>query len=99
MHGKTIVIDDYTKLRARTLEISNYSTWLKGKKTGESSLIVELHFLPFFAQMQCGVMTELGLRRGKITIMKGFHFKTNPILHEINELVMSLDVGLSLIHI
>lgn len=38
-------------------------------------------------------MTELGLRRGKISIMKGFHFKTNPILNELNELINNLDVG------
>lgn len=93
MQSKTNVIDKFSKLSARSLSICNYSTWLKGKKTGESSLVVELHFLPFFSQMQCGVMTELGLRRGKISIMKGFHFKTNPILNEINELVMALDEG------
>jgi hypothetical protein len=75
------------------LDISQYSTWLKGKKTGVASLLVELQFLPFFQQMQCGVMTEMGLRRGKITIMKGFHFKTNPILNEINGLIINLDIG------
>jgi len=75
------------------LEISQFSTWLKGKKTGVSSLLVELQFLPFFQQMQCGVMTEMGLRRGKITIMKGFHFKTNPILNELNVLINNLDIG------
>ena len=78
---------------AREFEISNYSTWLKGKKTGVASVVVQVIFLPFFEQMQCGEMTELGLRRGKITIMKGFHFKTNPILNELNELIINLDVG------
>lgn len=93
MQTKTSVLDSYSKLLLRSLEISQYSTWLKGKRTGVASLLVQLQFLPFFEQMKCGVMTELGLRRGKISIMKGFHFKTNPILIELNELINNLDVG------
>ena len=93
IHTKTSTIDIQSKLQSQMLEISQFSTWLKGKKTGVSSLLVELQFLPFFQQMQCGVMTEMGLRRGKITIMKGFHFKTNPILNELNVLINNLDIG------
>jgi len=93
MHTKTTIIDIQSKLMNQILDISQFSTWLKGKKTGVASLSVDLQFLPFFKQMQCGVMTELGLRRGKITIMKGFHFKTNPILNELNGLIINLDNG------
>jgi hypothetical protein len=90
---QTETIDNSTKMRARKLQISNFSTWYKGKKVGNSSMLIKVLFLPFFEQMQCGVMTEMGLRRGKITIMKGFHFKTNPIVDELNELILNLDVG------
>lgn len=95
MQGRTQTktVDISSKKQARKLDISNFSTWLKGKKVGVSSMMIKLHYLPFFEQMQCGVMTELGLRRGKITIMKGFHFKTNPIVNELNELILNLDVG------
>lgn len=75
----------------QTLNIQKYSTWLKGKKTGEASLQIDLHFQPFFTQMMCGVMTETGLQRAKVGIMKGFKFKTLPILEELNEIDSSIN--------
>lgn len=77
--------------RLQTLKVPEYSIWLKGKKTGEATLQIDLKFKPFYTQMICGVMTENGLRRGKVGIMKGFKFKTMPILEELNEIDASIN--------
>ena len=77
--------------RLQTLKVPEYSIWLKGKKTGEATLEIDLKFKPFYTQMICGVMTESGLRRGKVGIMKGFKFKTMPILEELNEIDASIN--------
>ena len=91
MHSKSSIQKKNSQIISNSIEIQNYSTWLKGKRTGMASLNVELHFRPYFEQLMCGVMTERGLRRAKVSIMKGFHFKTDPILNELNETYTGID--------